>query len=169
MPVFSRTLGPTCDSDSTRRTFFQPPSAGVNFKFFCGFINDVQRARKRGFHPFHQIALIRLIGPDPLDGGRSFKQSLEERTRAPTVVDVGGMNGRGENTIRCIYYDMMCSALDLFAAVEPRFLGGFRRALHALAIDDAGGRFFISTVFFRNFRRISSFARSKNPDFIHLV
>ena len=79
------------------------------------------------------------------------------------------MNGRGENTTRCIYYDVMLSTLDLFAAVEPRFLGGLRRALHALAVDDAGNRLLVPTVFFRNRRRTSSFARSKKPGFIHFV
>jgi len=76
-------------------------------------------------------------------------------------MNIRGMNEGNQHATYCIYNNMMFPTLDFFPTIESRFFGGFGGSLHALAVDDPSGRFFVPTVVFRSIRRISWFTRSK--------
>ena len=84
-------------------------------------------------------------------------------------MDIGGMNRDSQNTTRCIGYNVVFPAFDFLPAVKARLLGGFRRTLDALTVDNPRAGLFGSTVFFRTARRIWAFTRSKNPVAIHFM
>lgn len=96
-----------------------------------------------------------MVGPDSSQGGDCFKDPFQDRWGSFAIVNVGGMNVGNQNATYCIHNNMMFPAADFFPTIESRSLGGFRRSLHALAVNDPGAWFFIPTVFFRSIRRIS--------------
>ena len=120
------------------------PALGQNPEFVgLPTLDDLQGAGKHRLHPSEESARIAPVGEDHFKRTGYGKQPDQQRTRAHTILDAGGMHAQRQYPPLGVDGDVALSAFDFFAGIKaslPPFKLVFTDCASMIATLGVGSR-----------------------------
>jgi len=143
-------FGESAASVESGESALNDPASRQNFESLCGIgaLDDLHGPAPHCCQSLLQlVASIAAISEDVSEPGIQPPNRSQDINRAVTVLDAGAMNHQADQVARSVSDDVAFATFDLFSGVISSWPTTFGR-FHRLAVNDAGGRAWLSSNLF---------------------